>query len=808
MSGARSLAANPAFTLTAMAVLAIGIGANSAMFSVVKAVLLRPVPWEDAERLVLVQEVRPESGDGVNTSTANYVDWREQNHVFERMAPMRFVYFNLSDNRAEPERVQALRVTADFFRMIGVKPALGRLFLREEEQAGGDRVILLTNGFWRRRYGADPAIVGKHITVEGETCTVVGVLPDFPMFRVLNRALDIYAPLTLPRSALSREDHSIFVYARLRPGVSLELARREMEAIARRLASAYPKTNAGWSVKVTPLIEAFAGRDRRELEFLTIAAAFVLLIACANIASLTLARSVSRRKELAIRMALGASRPRIVRQLLTESLMLAVGGGALGALVALWATAWLDRSVSHMMLGRMSNFRLDAGVFWFTAGISLLACVLFGLGPAMRSSKFEVNDALAMAGSRGGTARQGAGRLLIACEVALATMLLIGTAVIARSTLRLLWMERGIDPHNVLTAQIWMPPSRYAGAAAERQFIDRMLHRVRALPGVEAASVVNYPPLGLIGTQVAFELEGRAAPPLAHEEPMLARFRVIDPEFFGTLRIQLLAGRTFTDGDADESRGVAIVSETFARRFLPGEDPIGQRIRPHFPGGDAYWYPYSANLPLRIVGIARDVREDGMDVGPAPQMYLPYAQNPSRIVHLLARTRGAPLAWAAAVRNAILDVDRNEPVFDVKTYEEITEQTFSRQSAFGAILGGAAALALILAATGIYALLAWSVSQRTREIGIRMAIGASPADVAWFALREALGPALAGVAAGMAGSLALYGILTRLVAGVQVLDLAALAFAPAALMLVALAAGAVPLRRAMRVDPVNTLRFE
>jgi len=386
-------------------------------------------------------------------------------------------------------------------------------------------------------------------------------------------------------------------------------------------------------------------------------------------------------------------------------------------------------------------------------------------------------------------------------------MLLIGTAVVVRSTLRLLWMERGIDPHNVLTAQIWMPPSQYAGAAAERQFVDRMLPRVRAVPGVEAASVVNYPPLGIVGTEVAFEMEGRAAP-LARDERMRARFRIIDPEFFRTMRMAPVAGRAFTDGDADESRGVAIVSETFARRFLPGQDPIGKRIRPHFPEGDAYWYPYSANLPLRIVGIARDVSEDGIDVGPTPQMYLPYAQNPSRILHLLVRTRGAPLAWAAVVRSAILEVDRDEPVFDVKTYEEITGETFSRQSAFGAILSGASGLALILAATGIYALLAWSVSRRTREIGIRMAIGASPSDVASFALREALGPALAGVAVGMAGSLALHGILTKLVVGVHGLDFAALVFAPAALLLVALAASVVPLRRAMRVDPVTALRFE
>ena len=807
MNGTRTLAANPAFTLTAIAVLAIGIGANSAMFSVVNAVLLRPVPWRDPDRLVLVQEVRRESGESANASSANYLDWRAQSHVFERMAPTQSVYFNLSDNRAEPEHVEALRATADFFGLIGVKPTLGRLFLPEEERDGGDRVVLLANGFWRRRYGADPAIVGKRITIEGEACTVVGVLPEFPIFRSFNRALDIYTPLVFPASALSRQDHSTTVYARLRPGISLSMARSEMDVIGRRLASGYAKTNAGWSVSVIPLTEAFAEAHRAELEFLMIASAFVLLIACANIASLTLAWSVSRRKELAIRMALGASRPRIVRQLLTESLILAVGGGALGALVAFWATAWLDRSVSDMMLGRMTSFRLDAGVFGFTAGISLLACVLFGVGPALRSSKFEVNEALATAGTRGGTARQGAGRLLIAGEVALATMLLIGTAVVARSTMRLIWVERGIDPRNVLTAQMWMPPSRYPGAAAERQFVDRMLDRVRALPGVEAASVVNYPPLGLTGTEVAFQMEGRVAPPSA-QEATRARFRTIDPEFFGTLRIPLVAGRPFTNGDADESRGVVIVSETFARRFLPGEDPIGKRIRPHFPGGDAYWYPYSANLPLRIVGVARDVREEGIDVGTMPQMYLPYAQNPSRILHLLVRTRGAPLSWAGAVRSAILEVDRDEPVFDFKTYEEITHETFAGQSAFGAILGTAAGLALILAATGIYALLAWSVSRRTREIGIRMAIGASPQDVAWFALRETLGPALAGVAVGMAGSLALYGILTKLVVGIQGLDLAAFASAPAALILVAVAASAVPLRRAMRVDPLTTLRFE
>ena len=353
---------------------------------------------------------------------------------------------------------------------------------------------------------------------------------------------------------------------------------------------------------------------------------------------------------------------------------------------------------------------------------------------------------------------------------------------------------------------MWMPPSRYAGAAAERQFVDRMLQRVRALPGIEGASVVNYPPLGIIGTVVNFELDERAAP--APSEETITRFRTVDPDFFGTLRIPLVSGRPFSNGDADESKGVAIVSEAFARRFFPGEDPIGKRVRPRFPGGDAFWYPYSANLPLRIVGIARDLREDGIDVGIMPQMYLPFAQNPSRILHLLVRTHGAPLASVPAVRGAIGEVDRDEPIFDIKAYDEITRETFSSQSAFGAVLGTAAGLAMILAATGIYALLAWSVSRRTREIGIRMAIGASPSDVAWFTLRETLGPALAGAVVGIAGSLALYGILTRLVAGVQGLDVAAFASAPALLILIAMAASIIPLRRAIRVDPLTTLRFE
>ncbi len=806
----RSLAANPGFSLTVVAILALGIGANSTKFSVVNAVVLRPIPWENPEPLVNLLEINPKQGGYLTSaSKANYKDWREQSRTLERMAAFRAVHYNIAtmpETGAEPERVPGMSVSAEFFPLIGVKPMLGRSFLREEEQPGRDQVVLLSHGLWRRRYGADPAIVGRIVTVEGESYTLAGVLPDFPMFRILNRAIDIYTPLALPGSALTRDDHSIGVYALLRPGVTAARAQDEMVAISSRLAATYPKTNTDWTVKVVPLIEYFAMRRRAMLEFLLAATGFVLLIACANIASLTLARSVSRQKGLAIRMALGSGRLRIVRRVLAESLMLALAGGISGALLAAGGAAFLDRHVSTMELGRMSSFRVDLTVLGLTAGISLAASVLFGVGPAIRSSKFDASTLLAHASGRGSTGRREAGTLLFASEVALATMLLIGAAVAARSTLRLLRMDRGLDPHNVLTAQLWMPVSRYATGAAERHFMDEVLERLRALPGVVGASVANYPPLGILGTAVDFAIEGRPAP--APGETMTARFRVIDPEFFRTMRVPLVKGRAFETGDADEARGVAIVSEAFARRFFPNEDALGKRLRPHFPGGDAFWYPQSANVPLRIVGIARDIHDDDIDTSGTPQMYLPYAQNPSRIMHLLVRTQGAPLDWAAAVRGAILSVDRDEPLFDLETLERVTAETFSAQSTFGAMLSAAAGLALLLAATGIYALLAWSVSRRTREIGIRMAIGAAPADVARLVLRQALQPAMAGILAGAGGALGLHAILRAQIEGAERCDPVAFALPAALLALVSMAAGIAPALRAVRVDPIAALRME
>jgi putative ABC transport system permease protein len=464
--------------------------------------------------------------------------------------------------------------------------------------------------------------------------------------------------------------------------------------------------------------------------------------------------------------------------------VLSLAAGALGAVLARWAAAALDRAVSHSMLPRMTAFRVDGAVLAFTAALSVVACLLSSLWPAIRSSRFELNS-------------RGSGRLLIACEAALATVLLIATASAAGSTLRMLAMERGIDPRNVLTAQLWMPLARYPSAAVEGSFVERLLERVRALDGVESASVVSYPPLGLLGTAVPIEIEGR--PPAEPGQPPATRFRVIGTDFFHTLRLPLVAGRDFTEHDAGEANGVAIVSETFARRFFPAGDAIGKRVRPLFPGGGAFWYPESANVPLRIVGVARDIREDGIDVGPLPQMYIPNRQNPSRILHLLVRTHGEPSSWAPAVAAVLRDIDPYGPLFDVKPYTGILRETFARQRAFGALLGGAAVLALLLAAAGIYAQTAWTVSRRTREIGIRVAIGATPRDVVRFALWHALAPAIAGVAVGIAGALALRGTVLSA-------DLTALALGPAVLLLAALVATLVPVRTALRVSPSTALR--
>jgi putative ABC transport system permease protein len=805
----RILARSPGFTAGVVAVLALGIGATSALFSVVNGALLHALPYPEPDRLVSVLETNARLGiPFTQPSTANFFDWKDRTGSLQQVAPWRFVYVNISGS-GEPERVEGFRVSSDFFPLLGTAPMLGRNFLPEEEHAGRDRAVVLSFGFWQRRFGGDPNIVGHPVTVDGAAATVIGVLPAaFRMMRVLNREIDLYMPLVLDRGRTSREDHAINVWARLKPGVPLERARAEMETIGGRLAQEYPKTNSGWGLTIITQPEAFALSNTPAVAMLGAATGFILLIICVNVANLLLARAAARRNEMAIRTALGAVRRRLVRQLLTESLLLAVAGGAVGLLAGAWGIRLLNNTITYIQVTRIVPFHMDTTALSLTLAVTLLTGVMFGLAPGLESSRVNLNESL-REGGRGGSVGQGSRRLsdgLVVCEVALAVLLLVGAGVTLRSSSSLLSMARGLDAHNVLTMQVWLLKNKYATPQQVAGFFDDVLSRVRALPGVESASAVNYPPAGILATSVRFSIEGRA--PAAPGEPLNARFWVIGTDYFRTLGIPIVSGRAFTVQDADETRGAAIISESFARRFWPGRSALGERIRPEFPNTDAFWMPYSANRPLTIVGVAGDVKEDGLNGAGLPQLYLPYRQNPSQIMHLAVRTPGPPMQWTASVRGAVASVDRDQPVSEIRTLEEVGAEAFSRRTAVGYLLGIFAGCALLLAAMGIYGVLAYSVTRRTHEIGVRMALGAQRWSVIGMVLGQSMRLVVLGIGIGLGAAFVLARALAGLLFGVRLDDAGMWAVVSLLLVAVAGLASYLPVRRATRVDPLNALRWE
>jgi putative ABC transport system permease protein len=805
----RMLSHAPGFTAAIVLVLALGIGANSAMFSVLNGALWHAIPYPDPDRLVAILETNPKLGVPlVQPSTANFFDWQDNNSSLELISPWRFMYFNVSGS-GEPERVQGFRVSPNFFPLLGATPIFGRAFLPEDEHPGRDRVVVLSYGFWQRRFGGDPRMVGSALTIEGQAATVIGILPaEFQMFRVLNREIDLYMPLVIDRNRTSREDHALNVWARLKPGVAPAQAHAEMETIGRRLAREYPKTNSGWEISMLTLPELYELRNRSAVILFAAATGFVLLIVCVNVANLLLARAASRRREMATRTVLGAPRVRLFRQLITESLVLALAGGALGLVAGTWVVHILNHSITHLQVTRIAPFRVDAGVFAFTLAVALVTGVLFGLAPGLESSKLNLTDAL-RAGGRGGTAGRGSRRLsdvLVVFEVAMAVLLLAGAGAMLRSSVNMIGMDRGLNPRNVLTAQIWLLKTRYGAPQQVAAFFDDVLRGIQALPGVESASAVNYPPAGLLSTTVRFSVEGR--PPAGPGERFVAHFWVIGPDYFRTLGIPLISGRPFTSHDADETRGTVIVSESFARRFWPGESPLGKRVRPAFPPTDAFWLPYSANLPLTIVGVAGNIKEEGLDNAALPQIYLPYAQNPSQIMHLLVRTSGPPMRWTAAIRNQVASVDRDQPVSEIRPMEDVAAEAFSRRSAIGTLLGVFATCALVLAAMGIYGVLAYSVARRTQEIGIRMALGAQRASVIRMVLGQAMRLVLLGIGMGLGAAFGLARTLSSLMFGARVYDVGTWAAVALLLILVAAVASYIPARRATRVDPLTALRCE
>jgi predicted permease len=807
--GARMLLRSPGFTAVAVLTLALGVGANATIFSVIDAVVFKSLPFREPNRLAIVWNIDQKDPTALSPiSSADFVEWKDQVSVFEQIAGWRFLYFNVT-GRDAPERAQGLSVSASFLPLLGAEAQLGRTFLSEEEQPGHERVTVLSDTLWRRRFGADPNLVGQKIKIDGGPYTVVGILsPTFRIFQVLNRPLDIYVPLTLDPSHLNRQEHDMFVYVRLKPGVSLDRAQSEMVVLYRRLEREYPGTNKSRSARVISMPEAFAGDVRPALLLLFSTVGFVLLIACANLANLILARATVRGKEMAVRAALGAGRARLLRQVLAETLLLGLLGGATGILLAFWGIRVLNDAIPQQAVKRLYDFQLDVRVLGFTLVLSLLSSILFGLVPALRSAGSSLVPAFQESG-RGWTGgvrvRRMSGWLMIS-EMALATALLGGAVLSIRSSLFLQTIPRGLNPAHVLTMQVWLPRTKYHNGRSVVAFFHEVLQRIHTLPEVESASAVNFPPLALQYLTVRFAIEG-SAPSSRYEMPN-ARCSIISPEYFRTMEIPLLSGRVFNDSDADEAHGVAVISASMASRFGPNQDPIGHQIRPQFTQQKYFWIPESKNLPLTIVGVVGDVRQDGLAESNLPQFYLPYQQNPSSIMNLVVRTPSDPMRWANAVQTQVWAVDKDEPVFDIKTVADVAAESFARPHVLAFLFGTFAFLALTLAAVGIYGLISYSVSQRTQEVGIRVALGAQQGDILRLIVGQGLRLTAAGLVIGTAISLAFTRLLTGLLFGVKPTDPITLGAVALLLAFVALAACYIPARRAMRVDPMVALRYE
>jgi putative ABC transport system permease protein len=803
--GLRMLLKRPGFTLVAVVALALGVGANTAIFSVVNGVLLRPLPYKDPDRLVRLGEWSQQV-PGMSVAYPNFLDWREQNHVFEGLAATQFDSYNLT-GVDEPERLQGRNVSANFFDLLGVAPALGRTFKADEDRPGAGRVCLISYGLWQRRFGGDRKIVGAQLTLNGKPYTVVGVLPQDYRY---GTQTDVFAPIGLrgdEEVIKERDNHpGIYVVARLKDGVTFGQAEAEMKAIAARLAQEYPKTNGGHGITMVSLREYFVGDIRTSLLVLLGAVGFVLLIACANVANLLLARAASRTREIAVRTALGAGRWRIVRQLLTESLILSFAGGGAGLLLAAWGVDVLRRA-SLDVIPTTADIGLDRMVILFTVGVSVFTGVLFGLAPALQASKADLNGSLKEGGRTGtaGAARSRVRSALVISEVALSLMLLIGAGLLIRSFVSLRGTETGFDPRKVLTMQLSYKAGKDEGRKVSN-FLTQVEEKLRAVPGVEAVALSDGVPM-LGASETGIHVEGR--PPVeTSKQPMTVAYWAT-PGFFRAMGIRLLRGRYFDEHDAQDTPLVAVIDEDFAREMFPGEDPIGK----YLAGDPQHGIPHT-----EIVGIVAHVKNYGLDApGPVQaERYTPLYQVPEKFmpmvaghVTLLVRSSGTdPAAMTDAVRRAVHEVDPNQPVYNVQTMEQVLSDSIASQRLSMMLLSLFGAVAMTLAAVGIYGVMSYTVAQRTHEIGVRMALGARGRDVLKMVVGQGMTLALAGVGVGLVGAFALSRVVSSLLYGVTATDPLTFAGVPLVLLSVALLSTFIPARRATKVDPMVALRYE
>ena len=802
----RMLTTHRSFTVVAVAALALGIGATTAIFSVVNGVLLRPLPYADPDRLVALLH---EWHDPV--APANYLDWKRQSTVFSSVGAAEYWAGNVMGE--VPERVQGLRVTSDVLRMTGVRPILGRLLLPEEEAPSGERAAVLAWGYWRRRFAGRGDVLGERFVVDGASYRVVGVMPrgfDFPMFWATG--VQIWTPLSIGDRATSRRSSSLRVFARLAPSVSLDAARAQMASITTALEREFPGTNR--NVTVTPLETMVVGDVRTALLVLLGAVGFVLLIACTNVAHMMLARASARQREMNVRLAIGASRGRLLRQLLTESLVLGLAGGAAGVVLAMIGVRTFVR-LSAGSIPRVEEIGLDVGMLAFTAIISLATGLAFGLIPALRVSRVAVADAL-RDGARGSTEGAHRGRLralLVGSEIALALVLLTAAGLAMRSFMALRSIDPGFDPAGVLSAAVSVRGTSQEAPGRRTAFYTAALDRVRELPGVEQASFINHLPIGGDVWGFGFRVEGRARP-RPGEEPR-AVYRVVFPGYFEVVRLPLMRGRTITEADRLGMNPVVVVNEWFARRHWPNEDAVGKRITLDPDADDPTW--------VTVVGVVKNAVRSDWSAPPEEEMFLPYFQTRGylegeggHVAYLTLVLRAScqtgrrcdPGRLAPAVRDAIGSVDRAVPVTQVQTVRAVVDGATARPRLTMALLATFAAVALVLAAVGIYGVISYSVSRRTHEIGVRVALGATPASVVRLVVGQGMLVVACGATAGVAGALLVTRFMTTMVYGVRVTDPLTYLSVTLLLVSVAVAASFIPARRAARIDPLVAMRSE
>ena len=794
--GARMLLKMPGFTLIAVVTLALGIGANTAIFSVVNTVLLRPLPFKDPERLMMIRETKLPQFPEFSVAPGNFLEWQKQNTVFERMGAIRDITYNLIGS-GNPEQLNAERVTDGFFAMFGVQPQLGRNFLPEENLPGGDNVVLLSHGLWQRRFGGNPDIINQTILLSGQRYTVVGIIPATYSFG--RPDTELWTPMAFtPQQAQEYGGHYLAAVGRLKPGITVEQARTEMSVIANRLAKQYP-ADTGWDVKLTPLLEFTVRSIKPALLVLLAAVAFVLLIACVNVANLLLARAAGRQKEIAIRTALGAGRWRIVRQLLTESVLLSLAGGALGLLLANWGLDLLLK-LAPQDLPRISDVSLDGRVLAFSAVATLLTGVIFGLVPALQASKPNLNEVMKDAGrgSTEGGQRQLVRSTLVVLEVASALVLLVGAGLMIKSFWHLRQVDPGFNPNNALAVTVSLPQTKYPKDNQQSAFFQQLLEKVKTLPGVQAVGATNVVPLSGNDFVLAFEIDGR--PPLPPGTGQSTNYYSASADYFKAMGIPLRRGRWFTERDTNDTPKVAVINETMAQKIFPNEDPIGKRLTFDDRQKTPAWF--------EIVGIVGDVKHYGLDQTTTLQTYEPSTQQTFAAMTLVVRTAGDPTSLSAAIRNAVLQLDKEQPVSNLKTLNQFVSTSIVQQQFAMLLLGVFAAVALLLAAVGIYGVLSYAVTQRTSEIGIRLALGAQAKDVLRLVLGQGMKLAGLGVALGLLAALALTSLMKTLLFGVSATDPLTFGLIALLLLSVAFVACWIPARRATKVDPMIALRCE